>query len=277
MAAANSGISKFCKVADCRFASEHVTAEHSCGFCQTKGHGQIECVKPNARSRLDAYRGEILPIHLHCTRPKCESSNLHTINGHFCNICLPLKTPFSSKQHSSFNCDNNPEYIARRTAELNISTEIKTHKLICPVCRTENEYSNNNISSSLQEIKCCVCIETDKKLIFLPTCKHFNLCTDCAELIREPSVVDSRAAFSGLISFGPDTDYNVLNDFATKHFKGRDGKLYMQLYAGMGWSWFVRRHRIGEIVEVLITDGMFDEPTMINKFIDGYTQVEQQY
>jgi len=279
MAAANSEASIFCKVRDCRFSSEHVTAEHFCRICGCKGHGQIECTNLNTRNSLNVYHNEILPLKLRCTRPKCESNKLHTINGHLCEICLPMKVSFSSKQHSRFNCNYNPDYIARRTAEtINSvsSSESKDilYKLTCPVCRTDNEYSDSHISSSIQEIKCCVCTDVNKKLIFLPSCKHFNLCTDCAEVIRVPNV---NAGIRGLRSFGPDTNYNVLNDFALDHFKGKDGKLYMQLYAGMGWSWFVRRHRIGEIVEVILVDGQFDDNNMIERFINGYTKIDQIY
>jgi len=270
--AAMTSITKFCKVFDCRFPKDHVTSEHRCGICKVKGHGQTECGSQSSRNRLIQFHGESLPHKLHCTRPKCDTKDLHTTIGHFCKLC--------SKQHSHHNCDSNPQYIARKMDELNGNlNQIKTYKLICPICRTDNEYSNEHISSSIQEIRCCVCAEDNKKLIFLPACKHFNLCIDCAESIRQPpnDSGSGSGAGGGLRSFGPDTSYDVLNDFATTHFRGRDGKLYMQLYAGMGWSWFVRRHRIGEIVEVMIIDGQFDDLTIIDKFIETYTKVDQLY
>jgi len=270
--AAMTSITKYCKVYDCRFSDNHVTAEHRCGICKNKGHGQTECSNQRSKDRLVQFHAEILPHKLHCTRPKCESKQLHTTLGHFCKLC--------SKQHSHHNCDTNPQYIARKMDELTGSAQLKTYKLLCPICRTDNEYSDEHISSGIQEIKCCVCTEDNKKLIFLPACKHFNLCTDCAASIRHPTAGAGSAAGGdggGLRSFGPDTSYDVLNDFATEHFRGREGKLYMQLYAGMGWSWFVRRHRIGELVELMIIDGQFDDLTLMNSFIENYTKVDQLY
>ena len=267
-AANNSEISKWCKVYDCRFSSEHVTMEHRCGICKTKGHGQVECSSQKSRDKLKTYHVERLPYYLHCTRPKCDFKDMHTTKGHFCSLC--------SKQHSHFNCDANPEYIARKAQELIDIPKDKSYKLNCPVCRTDNQYSNANISSSIQEIKCCVCTEPNKKLIFLPTCKHFNLCTDCAEVMRVD--LSSPSGIGGpLRSFGPDVSYEVLNEVGLDHFKGKDGKLYMQVYAGMGHFWMIRRDRIGELVEILISDSQFGDLTIVDKFINGYTKIDQLY
>ena len=257
MAAASSEDLKWCKAYDCRFPFDHVTVEHRCGICKVKGHGQIECKNQKSKDRLINFHSEVLPYKMNCTRSKCTSKNLHTTRGHFCNLC--------NKQHSHYNCDLNPEFVLRKAAE-NVIIKNTMYKLNCPVCRTDNEYSDEHISSSVQEIKCCICTDSEKKFVFLPKCRHFSTCTDCAEQIRVPLNDPNNIVNK---SFGPDVPFDILNEAALEKFRGIDEKVYTTFYAGMGHQWFVRRDRCGELIECMIYDGQFGG-SEIDGFINGY-------
>lgn len=85
-----------CKVSSCRFPHSHVTIEHLCGYCNVKGHGQVECNNSQLKENLKQFYNDVLPIVNQCTIPNCHSKTTHNNDAHHCINC--------SRRHRESEC-----------------------------------------------------------------------------------------------------------------------------------------------------------------------------
>ena len=143
----------FCKVKGCRFPSSHVTISHECGTCNYKGHGQLECRDSIARKKCERYWNDILPSSLHCQVPGCQDAIFHTTEGHLCDTCMMRGNNCKCIQESSIQC---------------------------PTCKTINIIEQNTVFTGND---CIICYES-KPMVLFKTCRHANICQDCADKLK---------------------------------------------------------------------------------------------
>jgi hypothetical protein len=246
---------QYCKINNCRFSYSHVSKGHKCGKCNNYGHGLTECNNDFAKQNLNKYFLDVIPSNYECTRPKCLYKKLHTTDGHFCELC--------NAKHSSYNCLLNHDFITRKELELN---SISQSKIKCPKCRTYNEINESNYTSDEQSLECIVCTDKNKKMLFLPQCKHICVCIDCSHLMREN--IDNVQGLS------PMNTYDEINSVAQKKFAKIPDKIYTTIYIGMGCNYLIRRDDIGHLSELWYyhSDDGYDQNRIdeMNKFIEGY-------
>ena len=262
-----------CKVLNCRFPNSHVTQGHKCGICSDYGHGQMEHGNIRLLNKLKSHT-EVMPDWATCTKRGCKFKNLHNSEAHHCHLC--------NKLHSWHNCQNNKHFLDRKSKEvgLNLNDTKTSDKLInikCPLCNTINKVNINEHKLFGIENKCVVCMHNNVNIL-LPQCKHVVLCDICCNEIEKSNVnADDNTPFI-CVCPGDDNIDNKMDEIFLKKARGKDGKIYIIVYAGMGCCWYVRRDGIGEIVEyrfVHSDDGYSAETTNAhNKFIEGYTLIE---
>lgn len=248
-----------CYVLNCRFPFTHVVAGHKCGKCNEYGHGQRECTNILAKHNLKRFLNDIVPNEHQCTRPYCTHNKYHTTDAHICNLCNEL--------HSEYNCSKNPLFINRINKETNGVFFKK--KVQCPMCRADNIIESENITSNTQNIKCIICMDTDVKFVFFPTCRHICCCESCCKELDNSN--------TDIICFMPDTSYDILNEYSLKFFINKPGKIFISIYAGMGCFWLVKRDDIGHLPEIWFhhNSDNYDSSVIeqMEKFINGYTKV----
>jgi hypothetical protein len=86
----------YCKVEYCRFQKSHTTKYHSCGTCNQKGHGQVECGNLELINALTIYDNDTLDISEQCTILNCPDKTTHTNESHICLKC--------GRRHSELEC-----------------------------------------------------------------------------------------------------------------------------------------------------------------------------
>ena len=266
-----------CKVEKCRYNNYHVTKGHKCGLCQTYGHGIIECQNPLKKQNLDQFLNDQMPDHLVCTRPRCQHSNLHSINSHQCKLCNGF--------HSKHNCNLNLEFIQRINSEMSnpiLSSNVgpdsndQIYKLDCPICKTKCEITyNKNKIFSLDKL-CLIC-ETNNIDIYLQ-CGHINVCYECVKKMSHPNNNLNQTNLAIIAnSFGPNVSYDDLEVYFINKFAGINGKVYHMVYAGMGCYWIIRRNGIGELIEIHFShsDDVYDQRNIdaTTSFIENYIQI----
>jgi hypothetical protein len=154
----------FCKVAECRFPTTHVTKGHKCGPCGEYGHGEIECIyNTNLKNKLIEYYNDILPIEKQCTVPGCTEKELHTIEAHHCPQC---------EERNPHTIDNCPFFV----------------KCIeCPNCKYVHR--NTNLQKIFCESECKICLSENIQSK-LP-CGHC-FCNKCINKIKKTKKFDVR-------------------------------------------------------------------------------------
>ena len=262
---------QYCKVHCCRHPDTHVTRGHRCGSCGFYGHGQYECGKRHLLSGLTKFVNDKLPDYLHCTRPNCMQPYSHMTGSHQCTRC--------GKFHSELNCPTNPEFLARREYErMHPHVEVPRVNppidpaydilLDCPTCHRSCSvsYVKNRAHDINALCRVCTCNRVD---MFLP-CGHVNLCYECVKRLMKNKPVQEQE----IRVFTPLAPYEHMNRYFLDHYAGVDGKVYCQVYAGMGCVWHMRRDGIGELIErdfFHSDDGyLSDAMAKHNKFIEGY-------
>ena len=91
----------YCKVKNCRYASEHTTSHHQCGNCRMFGHGKIECSDENKKKELEIYFYDKIHKEHECKIRDCIRKNTHSTQGHCCRYC-------GKKTEHMKQCPNNP-------------------------------------------------------------------------------------------------------------------------------------------------------------------------
>ena len=91
----------YCKVKNCRYASEHTTSHHQCGNCRMFGHGKIECLDENKKKELEIYFNDKINKEHECKIRDCIRKNTHSTQGHCCRYC-------GKKTEHMKQCPNNP-------------------------------------------------------------------------------------------------------------------------------------------------------------------------
>jgi hypothetical protein len=140
----------YCKATGCRFAKTHVVKEHICGSCGKKGHGLVECGKPNLIEELSK-DDTIVPSDLTCSIYGCKNNTLHTTDGHFCSYCKQFS-------HSEEEC---PEYLWTQKVERNVvagrsETEYKEKKYLQIQARKQMKWAERAIYTIIYAGMGCV-------------------------------------------------------------------------------------------------------------------------
>lgn len=252
-----------CIVKGCRYKECHVSKGHQCGTCNKFGHGQLECSNVELMNKLLAHPkyNDILPEYKQCTRSKCKYKEYHQTHGHMCKLC--------NNKHSKYNCMHNAEFIQRQTNKLN---NIAGHKysIICPKCRQKNHINDDNFTSDKIHT-CIICLSDNVESVFLPTCRHSNICKECCcKIAIYPTDVEN----------GMNASFNSLNNAANAIFMQTPDKIYCHLYAGMGCYWLARRNNTNYLCEFMFchSDSHYsadytDILLYQNNFINTYKQI----
>ena len=195
----------YCKVAGCRYPQSHITTGHLCGICKTKGHGQVECNNINEKNKLNQYKFDKFPKSLWCTFEFCNDYNTHTNDAHHCMYknCI--------SKHSISKCPN----------IINVET---LHKIKCPLCRVDNQVKSTQPKILGLDAECAVCCDNNVEM-FLPNCGHCCLCYIC---------------FLTMTDNNFDISASKLKEIEYK-FGSNDGKVYTEVYGGMGCTIFAKR------------------------------------
>lgn len=177
----------YCKVAECRFNYSHVTSGHLCGRCASYGHGELECIYPSRKTRLQSFLDDTLPNNMRCMVADCQYSHLHTTDAHHCPTCK------RRQPHAVTNCPmniSNSIEMNGNTVASNINlvtnanvTSVQTDKCVthvkCPICRADNYgVSMKKIMGLTVTDKCCICLENNVEIL-LPNCYHCCMCLEC--------------------------------------------------------------------------------------------------
>jgi hypothetical protein len=163
-------MSRRCQVSECRFPHSHITIAHRCGICHTYGHGQLECRRPDKRAVLVARASadtNFLDSEA-CTVPGCTYPWSHTSAAHHCHAC-------GSRVGCSCRVSRVSPPAGPSAAPPSASPTLLT--IECPHCKaTGNVDTTWEIFTGAQ---CTICFD-DKKMVVIDTCKHANICKECA-------------------------------------------------------------------------------------------------
>lgn len=157
----------YCKVAECRFSSSHVTKGHKCGSCGGYGHGEIECNDPYLKNELKKWYNHILPTNLHCTVTNCRYKSLHNSDAHHCPNC-------DRRVNYDHYCCYNSHYYNNNDSSYYVST---IYKVKCPICRVDNIIKNPSKIYGISN-QCCICLESNAEILF-SQCNHVPICMVC--------------------------------------------------------------------------------------------------
>lgn len=245
-------ITRYCFVKGCRHAHTHTTSYHLCGIsgCNKTGHGQEEHYMQFKIDNLKTiYSNDILPEHLWCCRKDCINYKTHTTNTHRCEIC--------GNFHCKDNCPNNKEYhnrIQKEKLDSQDTTGNPNYILACPMCKCENRiYKEQKLVYGIEQ-ECIVCM-SNKINIYLPQCGHTILCKSCIEILStEYNTLkldeESNIVYEPKFGLPRGYIYDELENIVYNNIKGKDGKIYIVVYAGMGCIWMLRREGIGQVFDV---------------------------
>ena len=149
----------YCMINNCRFKTTHTTRSHICGFCNKTGHGQIECNNFSLQQKLIEHYNDIIEPNERCKFNDCELKLFHKPISHQCEYCKKFG-------HPSYECPN-----------INF-------KIICPVCRCDNNIKLNQKNISGLNIECCICMDKQVEIYF-PDCGHACICSICYTKARK--------------------------------------------------------------------------------------------
>jgi hypothetical protein len=224
-----------------------------------------------------------------CKVSHCRYSITHVTKGHRCGLCGlfghgqaecgdkkkidSLKSFFNEKISNNQQCavkhceyrelHNTDAHLCEICKSLHTEEKckfIKLPKMIikCPICREESkEYSK--VFGINQE--CQICLENSIEISL--KCGHTILCEECTMKIA-----------------GTDNSLFKYQE-ATEKMSQKDGKIYVNIYGGMGSLIFFRRRSKKDRIEsfFLHSDnrGQYGEDTdhrpHLRRFVNGYTQV----
>ena len=183
-AAPASVTTKYCRVAECRFALSHVTSAHRCGQCGLFGHGVIECNDQAAKDKLISFTGDRLPPAEQCTVVGCRFRHSHTVTSHQCGKC-------EQYGHSAMACPRFPlsapnplsavpGHFYKSSAKPSTDPTIT---FLCPICRVSNTVCLSQPNVYNVEVDCVVCNDA-KAQVFNVNCGHVCLCWTCAKDLK---------------------------------------------------------------------------------------------
>ncbi len=156
-----------CQVKGCRYPQTHLTIAHRCGTCKQYGHGQLECGNRRKITALTLVYDEVgLAQTDWCSVPTCTYRWSHTTEAHHCYKC-------GARGNLTCNCST-----TRGDAS---SSTISKITIECPHCKT---LGNIDLSWEIYTgAECTICMDT-KKMVVFDSCKHANICKDCALNIK---------------------------------------------------------------------------------------------
>ena len=256
---------KQCRVQGCRHLDSHVTAGHTCGTCGALGHGQLECGNPEEIHKLrHFYGGDIISREQRCTLPGCRESWTHTNEAHKCTWC-------ADRAHECPVPD----------ANLHIK---------CPVCRTQNiVLAGTHTGIKGLSGECVVCY-TNPPEVFLPACKHVNICLSCAkELDESPYIRQEPPRLENYIK--TIDDCTVICPGIAQESRILDGcqdaggfgePVFIRVYAGLGHYVLVRQtHDRRKEAFIVSPDerGQYgtDMRPWIAMFTEGYREISTPF
>tara|TARA_B100000767_G_scaffold68867_1_gene65450 strand:+ start:93 stop:914 length:822 start_codon:yes stop_codon:yes gene_type:complete len=76
-----------CQVMNCRHKETHTTHYHTCGSCDCRGHGQMECGNINMIHKLENFKNDKLHLSKWCKVPGCDEQSTHSSISHICKKC----------------------------------------------------------------------------------------------------------------------------------------------------------------------------------------------
>lgn len=161
----------YCNVLGCRYPNTHSSIAHKCGTCQRFGHGILECRDRQAKTLLfnTSNYATALPTNIQCIVPNCSQRWSHTTEAHHCSDCGRR-----GGDHAS-DCTSNvvQDATADSTSTINIQ---------CPHCK---QYSNVDLNFQVFTGGDCTICANQTRMVVFATCKHANICKDCAIRIRD--------------------------------------------------------------------------------------------
>lgn len=137
-----------CKAAKCRYPRSHNTEGHVCGNCKQRGHGRIECTRPQSMNWLRNQTVEYFSEQTQCRVQGCKMKPTHTTEGHI-------------------DCTNdNPNKLYIK----------------CPTC---NGFTPAILNETLITGEPCIVCFDNTNLVPFERCRHCNVCPDCVNQIHE--------------------------------------------------------------------------------------------
>jgi len=254
---------EYCRVQSCRFKGTHIWRDHICGTCGQKGHGQMECGFNDLIQYLRINgKNDKLKKELYCRSINCPTKEYHTSSSHRCEICI--KKGLSGKEiyHTVQECPY------KEPPKDNFS-----HKIECPLCRTENKINGNSLEKLFGiESKCQICVTNDVNFL-LPECKHCIMCIDCAKQIMVVNN-NSNIDLSGAYDYWSDS-------YALNKMGDNPGKIYIKKYGGMGSTIYIKRDDVGQPLQQFMMHqdswGQYGPETsevpQLEAFLEGYNEI----
>lgn len=163
-------MTSFCKVYGCPNAGFHVTSEHFCRLCQTKGHGPREHGNGTMMKTLEPFLKEELPASYHCQFFDCLRAPYHITEAHYCVECKKV--------------------VPCLHLTLGLPVGIRTSSPVdlvvkCPICRVTNRIPFNQPNLYHDNPALCVVCQDRNVEVFLPVCGHAKLCRLCTVKLNE--------------------------------------------------------------------------------------------
>ena len=235
-----------CRVQYCDNPTTHTTKCHKCETCSKYGHGKEECNSPDLIYKLSKFYNEELEYLDQCKFFKCKYSKFHSTPEHCCSNC-------NDKLHTSKTCS-----LKHIHFEYNI---------ICPLCKTHNQFNKNRIRGSNDE--CCICLSNKVELYF--PCEHACMCIECANQIN----LNKKINFESFISdFIRECNWNI----------DKDVKLYLYEYPSYininkdrtYESLYIRRLNPNTPLEIVYFDNCLDNTIDfdLNNWLLGYAKAK---
>ena len=212
---------RYCLVDGCNYPYTHLTRGHRC-TCGRFGHGRRECRDSNKMRELQIRvqnSNIFFPPNLYCTKPDCNHQESHSNSSHVCrecgqreycnNNCFLNENNYGNgsvmdvKLHSqNMNVNLSPAQVRPSISQPLFTRQISVYpsslnnsnqsyksekeeyyEIECPSCREHNKIPKSFTISQKNEIACCVCMEENKTRMYLPKCKHTNICENCVKQI----------------------------------------------------------------------------------------------
>jgi hypothetical protein len=179
-------MTSYCKVAECRYSSTHVTKGHRCGTCGNYGHGEIECYNNYKKEELKRHYNHIIPEHMQCTISDCRYKELHTIDAHHCPNCKQRVQHTQASCHTTYSpnaqYNNNVTSYLSSIYNTNYNSVQNTYKVQCPLCRVNNNFTNPTKLFGISN-ECSICLINNVEILF-PQCNHVPVCMKCLESLN---------------------------------------------------------------------------------------------